>query len=234
VTTAAGVDEELSQVLADMVTDLLDKPRARGWIHLISAGTAAVAGPALVSVAAITSSPMAGWATLIYATTIVAMFSISAAYHRVQWRSRGAEKWMKRIDHSMIFIFIAGCYTPIALLALPPRIGMQVLMIVYAGAAAGVTMKMLWPSAPRRVGVPLYLLLGYVAIWFARPLLDGTGLVALVLLVAGAVLYSVGAVLFGFSWPNPWPRTFGYHEFFHLLTVAAAACHYVAIWMVVR
>ena len=105
-TTAAGVDEELSQVLADMVTDLLDKPRARGWIHLISAGTAAVAGPALVSVAAITSSPMAGWATLTYATTIVAMFSISAAYHRVKWRSRGAEKWMKRIDHSMIFIFI--------------------------------------------------------------------------------------------------------------------------------
>jgi len=234
VTTAAGVDEELPDVLADMVTDLLDKPRARGWIHLISAGTAAVAGPALVSVAAITSSPMAGWATLIYATTIVAMFSISAAYHRVKWRSRGAEKWMKRIDHSMIFIFIAGCYTPIALLALPPRIGMQVLMIVYAGAAAGVTMKMLWPSAPRRVGVPLYLLLGYVAIWFGRPLLDGAGVVALVLLVAGAVLYNVGAVLYVFSWPNPWPRTFGYHEFFHLLTAAAAACHYVAIWMVVR
>jgi hemolysin III len=228
------VDEHLPQVLADMVTDILDKPRARGWIHLFSAITAVVAGALLVSVAAIKSSPMAGWATLIYATTIVAMFSISAVYHRVQWRSPGAEKWMKRADHSMIFIFIAGCYTPIALLAMPPRTGMQVLTIVYAGAAAGVTLKMLWPSAPRRVGVPLYLLLGYVAIWFARTLLDGAGLVALLLLVAGAVLYNVGAILYGFSWPNPWPRTFGYHEFFHVLTVAAAACHYVAIWMLVR
>lgn len=111
---------------------------------------------------------------------------------------------------------------------------MQVLMIVYAGAVAGVTLKMLWPSAPRRVGVPLYLLLGYVAIWFARTLLEGAGLVALVLLVVGAVLYNVGAILYGFSWPNPWPRTFGYHEFFHVLTVAAAACHYVAIWIIVR
>jgi hemolysin III len=234
VIAAAGVDEDLPQVLAEIVTDLLGKPRARGWIHLFSAATAVVAGAALVSVAAITSSPMAGWATLTYATTIVAMFSISAVYHRVKWRSAAAQKWMKRIDHSMIFIFIAGCYTPIALLAMPPRIGPQVLMIVYAGAAAGVMLKMLWPSAPRRVGVPLYLLLGYVAIWFARPLLEGVGPVALVLLVAGAVLYNVGAILYGFSWPNPWPRTFGYHEFFHLLTAAAAACHYVAIWMVVR
>jgi hemolysin III len=233
VTTAARVDGDLPQVLAGIVTDLLDKPRARGWIHLVSAATAVVAGALLVSVAATKSSPMAGWATLVYATTIVAMFSVSAVYHRVQWRSRGAEKWMKRVDHSMIFIFIAGCYTPIALLAMPPRIGMQVLLIVYAGAAAGVTLKMLWPSAPRRVGVPLYLLLGYAAIWFAGTLFDGVGVIALVLLVAGAVLYNVGAVLFGFSWPNPWPRTFGYHEFFHALTVAAAACHYVAIWMVV-
>ncbi len=214
--------------------DLLDKPRARGWIHLFSAATAVVAGAALVSVAATKASATAGWATLIYTATIVAMFSISAVYHRVRWRSRGAEKWMKRVDHSMIFVFIAGCYTPIALLAMPPRTGVQVLMIVYAGAAAGVTFKMLWPSAPRRVGVSLYLLLGYVAIWFARTLLDGAGVVALVLLVAGAVLYNVGAILYGFSWPNPWPRTFGYHEFFHVLTVAAAACHYVAIWMVVR
>jgi len=227
---APTVDGGLPQVLAE----LLDKPRARGWVHVFSAVTAVVAGTALVSVAAIKSSPTAGWATLIYATTIVAMFSISAVYHRVQWQSHGAEKWMKRVDHSMIFIFIAGCYTPIALLAMPQRIGIQVLTIVYAGAAAGVTLKMLWPSAPRRVGVPLYLLLGYVAIWFARTLLDGAGPVALLLLVAGAVLYNVGAILYGFSWPNPWPRTFGYHEFFHVLTVAAAACHYVAIWMLVR
>ncbi len=221
------------QVVADTVDDLLGMPRARGWIHLCSAATAVVAGAVLVSVAAIEASPKAGLAALVYAATIVAMFSVSAAYHRVQWRSSRAHKWMKRVDHSMIFIFIAGCYTPIALLAMPPRIGMQVLTVVYAGAAAGVALKMLWPSAPRRVGVPLYLVLGYVAIWFVGPLLDGAGVVVVVLLVAGAVLYNVGAIFYGFSWPNPWPRTFGYHEFFHAFTVAAATCHYIAIWVLV-
>jgi hemolysin III len=233
----ASVYDELPQlvpqVVADAVDDLLGRPRARGWIHLCSAATAVVAGAVLVSVAAIEASPKAGWAALIYAATIVAMFSVSAVYHRVHWRSPTAHKWMKRADHSMIFVFIAGCYTPIALLAMPPRIGMQVLTLVYAGAAIGVALKMLWPSAPRRVGVPLYLALGYVAIWFVGPLLDGAGLAVVVLLVAGAVLYNVGAIFYGFSWPNPWPRTFGYHEFFHAFTVAAATCHYIAIWALV-
>ena len=157
------------------------------------------AGAALVSVAVIEASPMAGWATLIYTATIVAMFSVSAAYHRVHWRSRSAQKWMKRADHSLIFIFIAGSYTPFALLAMPPRTGTEVLTMVWVGAAAGVALKMLWPSAPRRVGVPLYLLLGWIAIWFAGTLLDGAGVVAVVLLVAGGVLYNVGAVLYGFG-----------------------------------
>ena len=230
---ATRVDDDLPQVVADTVTDLLGKPRARGWIHLFSAATAMVAGAALVSVAVIEASPMAGWATLIYTATIVAMFSVSAAYHRVHWRSRSAQKWMKRADHSLIFIFIAGSYTPFALLAMPPRTGTEVLTMVWVGAAAGVALKMLWPSAPRRVGVPLYLLLGWIAIWFAGTLLDGAGVVAVALLVAGGVLYNVGAVLYGFGWPNPWPQTFGYHEFFHAFTAAAAVCHYTAIWVVV-
>jgi hemolysin III len=229
------LDQDLPRAIADVVTEILDKPSARGWIHLVSAGMAVVAGAALVSVAAIKTSGTfgtAGWATLIYSATIVAMFSVSAAYHRVHWRSRGAEKWMKRADHSMIFIFIAGTYTPFALLAMPQRTGMQMLTIVCVGAAAGVALKVLWPLAPRRVGVPLYLVLGYVAICFFGTLLDGAGVVAVALLVAGAVLYNVGAVLFSFGWPNPWPRMFGYHEIFHALTVAAAACHYAAVWVI--
>ncbi len=215
------------------VADLCGRPRARGWIHLFSAATAMVAGAVLVAVAAINASPLAGWATLIYAATIVAMFTVSAAYHRVHWRSPSAHKWMMRADHSMIFVFIAGCYTPIALLTMPPRIGMQVLTVVYAGAAVGVALKMLWPSAPRRICLPLYLLLGYVAIWFARTLVDGAGVVVVALLVAGGVLYSIGTIFYGFGWPNPWPNTFGFHEFFHAFTVAAATCHYIAIWVVV-
>ncbi len=119
----APVVDDLPQGLADTVADLIGRPRARGWIHLCSAVTATVGGLALVSVAAIASSPRAILATLIYTVTIVAMFSVSAIYHRKHWHNPVALKWMKRLDHSAIFIFIAGSYTPFALLAMPPRTG---------------------------------------------------------------------------------------------------------------
>ena len=231
-TPYVGVDEH-AQVLADTVSNFLGKPRARGWIHLCSAVTAIVAGVALVSVAWIAASPKAGWATLIYTAAIVAMFSVSATYHRVHWRSPTAQMWMKRADHSLIFIFIAGSYTPIALLAMPPRTGTQVLTVVCTGAAAGVALKMLWPSAPRWLSVPLYLLLGWAAIWFTGTLLDSAGVAVVALLAAEGVLYNIGAIFYGLCWPNPWPQTFGYHEFFHAFTAAAAICHYIAIWVVV-
>jgi hemolysin III len=231
-TPYVGVDEH-AQVLADTVTNFLGKPRARGWIHLCSAVTAIVAGVALVSVAWIAASPKAGWATLIYTAAIVAMFSVSATYHRVHWRSLTAQMWMKRADHSLIFIFIAGSYTPIALLAMPPRTGTQVLTVVCTGAAAGVALKMLWPSAPRWLSVSLYLLLGWAAIWFTGTLLDSAGVAVVALLAAEGVLYNIGAIFYGLCWPNPWPQTFGYHEFFHAFTAAAAICHYIAIWVVV-
>jgi hemolysin III len=228
-----GVDDDLPQVLADTVTDFLGRPKARGWIHFCSAVAAIVAGVALVSAAWIFSSSEAVLAASIYTATIVAMFSFSALYHRVHWQSPTTLKWMKRIDHSLIFVFIAGSFTPFCMLAMPPQTGNEVLVMVWGGAAAGVALKMWWPSAPRWVGVPLYLLLGYTAIWFASTLLAGAGLTAVVLLATGGVLYNIGAVLYGVRWPNPWPRTFGYHEFFHAFTAAAAICHYIAIWFVV-
>ncbi|MDT5287868.1 MAG: hemolysin [Mycobacterium sp.] len=228
-----GADDDLPQVLADTVTDFLGRPRARGWIHFCSAAAAIVAGMALVSAAWVASSTEAVLAAVIYTATIVAMFSFSALYHRVHWKSPTTLKWMKRIDHSLIFVFIAGSFTPFCMLAMPPQTGNEVLIMVWGGAAAGVALKMLWPSAPRWVGVPLYLLLGYTAIWFAGTLLDGAGVAAVVLLAAGGVLYNIGAVFYGIRWPNPWPRTFGYHEFFHAFTAAAAICHYIAIWFVV-
>jgi hemolysin III len=226
-------DDDLPQVLGDTVTDLLHAPRARGLIHLVCAAIAIVAGAVLVPVAWLDASPKAGWATLFYTATIVGMFSVSAVYHRVRWDSPATRKWMKRADHSMIFVFIAGSYTPIALLAMPARTATLVLTIVYCGAAAGVALKMFWPSSPRWLGVPLYLVLGYAAIWFAPTLLAGGGPTVVALLVAGGVLYNIGAVLYGVRWPNPWPQTFGYHEFFHAFTAAAAICHYAAIWVLV-
>ncbi len=227
------VIDDLPQGLADTVAELIGRPRARGWIHLCSAVIATVGGFALVLVAGMSSSPKVLLATLTYTVTIVAMFSVSAIYHRRHWHSPAALKWMKRLDHSVIFVFIAGSYTPFALLAMPPRTAAEVLVIVWTGAAAGVALKMLWPSAPRWVGVPLYLLLGWVAIWFAGALLDGAGPVVVILLVLGGVLYNVGAIFYGLRWPNPWPHTFGYHEFFHAFTAAAAISHYIAVWFVV-
>ncbi|MDT5107244.1 MAG: hemolysin [Mycobacterium sp.] len=225
--------EDLPEAFVDGVTQFLGRPRARGWIHLYSAFVAVIAGAALVSVSWTVESTRAGLATLLYTFTIVAMFAVSATYHRVMWKSVTARKWMKRLDHSMIFVFIAGSYTPFALLALPSQQGMVLFWIVWAGAIAGVLLKMFWPSAPALVGVPLYLLLGWVAAFFIVPIMHGAGVAALVLLIVGGALYSIGGVLYGLKWPNPWPTTFGHHEFFHACTAVAAICHYIAMWFAV-
>ena len=225
--------EDFPEAIAEGVSQFLGKPRARGWIHLYSAIVAVIAGAALVSVSWTVGSTRAGIATLIYTCTIVAMFTVSATYHLVHCTSRRAHTWMKRLDHSMIFVFIAGSYTPFALLALPETDGWVLFWIVWGGALAGVLLKMFWPSAPSWVGVPLYLLLGWVAAWFIGPITHGAGVAALVLLIVGGVLYSVGGVLYALKWPNPWPTTFGHHEFFHACTAVAAICHYIAMWFAV-
>ncbi|KDF01203.1 membrane protein [Mycolicibacterium aromaticivorans JS19b1 = JCM 16368] len=217
----------------ETIADVLGTPRVRGWIHLSSAVVAIIASAALMRAAFAAASPNAGWVTAIYTTTVVAMFGVSATYHLVRWRSPRTLTWMKRADHSMIFVFIVGTYFPVAVLAMPQQTATRVLTIVCVAAAVGIALKMLWPSAPRWIGVPLYLMLGYAAIAFARTILDGAGLTVVGLLVAGGVLYNIGAVLYGLRWPNPWPASFGYHEFFHAFTAAAATCHYVAIWLIV-
>ncbi|BBY62789.1 PAQR family membrane homeostasis protein TrhA [Mycolicibacterium helvum] len=225
--------EDFPEAVVDAAVEFFGKPRLRGWIHVYAAVIAAIAGAALVSVSWSVESTRAGISTLIYTVTIVAMFAVSGTYHRVNWTSASARKWMKRADHSMIFIFIAGSYTPFAMLALPERSGVVLLAIVWGGALAGVLLKMFWPSAPRWVGVPLYLLLGWVAAWFIVPIMNGAGVAALVLLIVGGALYSIGGVLYALKWPNPWPTTFGHHEFFHACTAVAAICHYIAMWFAV-
>ncbi len=209
----------------------LVKPRMRGWIHTWAAGVAVLAVIALVATAT-TVSETAVVATLVYGLTICALFGISATYHRITWTTVRARFRMKRADHSMIFLFIAGTYTPFALLALPERTGRILLTVVWAGALGGVALKVLWPQAPRWVGVPLYLLLGWAVVPVGGQLYRSAGPVAVSLLVAGGLAYSVGAILYATRWPNPWPTTFGHHEFFHAATVLAALCHYVAVWLI--
>ncbi|EUA29833.1 hemolysin-III related family protein [Mycobacterium xenopi 4042] len=155
--------------------NVLVKPRFRGWIHVHSAVVAIVAGATLVAVSWPLAGTAAGLATLTYTAAIVAMFAVSATYHRIHWNSVTARIWMRRLDHSMIFVFIAGSYTPFAVCAMPTREGQLVLWMVWGGALAGIVLKMCWPTAPRWVGVPLYLMLSWVAIWFIGPILHGAG-----------------------------------------------------------
>lgn len=139
---------------------------------------------------------------------------------------------MRRLDHSMIFVFIAGTYTPVSAMALPDPTRTVVLAVVWAGALGGVALQLAWPGAPRWVGVPVYLALGWVAVFVLPDLLHHVGVAALVLILVGGALYTAGAVCYAIKRPNPWPDTFGFHEFFHAATVLAAVCHYVAIWFV--
>ncbi|HUQ60953.1 PAQR family membrane homeostasis protein TrhA [Lentzea sp.] len=207
------------------------RPRLRGWLHLWSFVASVATGAALIAAAASTVSAKAALATSVYGITVLGLFGVSALYHRVTWQSERVRTWMKRLDHSMIFVFIAGTYTPFALLAMNPGTGRVVLTVVWIGALLGVTLKLAWPHAPRWLGVPIYIALGWVAIFVLPELLHHAGVAALVLLLVGGALYTVGAIFYATRWPNPWPQVFGYHEFFHAATVVAAICHYIAIWL---
>jgi hemolysin III len=206
------------------------RPRLRGHIHFWSFFAAIGGAAALISLAASTVSAKAALATSVYGLTVLGLFGVSALYHRRVWSPK-AYKWMKRADHSMIFLFIAGTYTPFALLAMSQRTGYLVLAVVWGGAIGGVALKMLWPHAPRWLGVPIYIALGWVAVFVFPELAAHAGIAAVVLLGVGGLFYTVGAVFYASRWPNHWPKTFGYHEFFHACTVLAAASHYVAIWL---
>jgi hemolysin III len=207
------------------------KPRMRGVIHYWSFLVSVATGAALISLAAATVSAKAAVATSIYGVTVLAMFGVSALYHRRWWTSLRVRAWMKRLDHSMIFLFIAGTYTPFMLLAMPPASGYVVLTIVWSGALLGVALKLFWPHAPRWLGTPIYIALGWVAVFILPDLLHHAGVAALVLLLVGGLFYTLGAIFYATRWPNPWPRVFGHHEFFHAATVLAALSHYIAIWL---
>ncbi len=206
------------------------RPRLRGHIHFWSFFGALAAAAALISLAASTVSPLAALSTSVYGLTVLGLFGVSALYHRRLWSPR-AYKWMKRADHSMIFLFIAGTYTPFTLLAMSKPTGYIILGIVWGGAILGVALKMLWPNAPRWLGVPIYIALGWVAVFVLPELARHAGVAALVLLCVGGLFYTLGAVFYGIKWPNHWPDTFGYHEYFHACTVLAAVSHYIAIWL---
>ncbi|MEJ3743434.1 hemolysin III family protein [Actinomycetes bacterium KLBMP 9797] len=208
----------------------LGKPRMRGLLHAYAFFVAAVCGAVLSSIAATRPGAGAVVSCVIYSLTVCGLFGTSALYHRRVWSPRGFQI-MRRLDHSMIFIFIAGTYTPFCLLLLPGRTATVLLVIVWTGALGGVGMKLIWPHGPRWASAPFYIGLGWVAVAVLPDIQRHGGTAALVLLVAGGVGYTVGAIFYALRRPNPWPTVFGHHEFFHASTLVAAICHHVAIYL---
>ena len=202
------------------------KPRLRGVIHEHAFFIALVAGGLLVGLA---PSARARGAALVYALSLCGLLGTSALYHRVDWRSVRARMWMRRADHSMIFLLVAGTYTPFAVLVLHGTLGRTILWVVWAGALGGILLSVAWPSAPRPLVAAVYVALGWVAIAAMPQIAQRAGWGALALLGAGGVLYTAGAVIYALRRPDPRPLVFGYHEVFHVLVVIAAAAHYAAV-----
>jgi hemolysin III len=201
----------------------------RGWLHAYAFFVAAACGVVLVSLAATHPGLGPVVSCAVYALTVCGLFGVSALYHRRVWTPRRYQI-MRRLDHSMIFVFIAGTYTPFCVLLLSEATATALLAVVWGGAIAGVALKLVWPHAPRWLSAPLYLGLGWVAVAVLPDILDRGGVTALVLLVAGGVAYSAGAFAYALRRPNPWPTVFGHHEVFHACTLVAALCHHIAIY----
>jgi hemolysin III len=203
------------------------KPTWRGWIHAVTAPVAAVAGLVLVALA---DGPEARWACVVFALTSILLFGNSALYHRVNWSPR-VKLALKRVDHANIFLLIAGTYTPLSLLALPPGRGIVLLCVVWAGALLGVAFRVFWIGAPRWLYVALYLVLGWAAVAYFVPLFRADAAM-MVLVAVGGLLYTGGAIVYGMKRPNPFPGRFGFHEIFHTCTVLAFLCHWTATLLI--
>jgi hemolysin III len=201
------------------------KPRLRGVLHQYAFFVSVPCGVALILAA---SAGRARLAAVIYAGAVSALLGTSALYHRVTWRP-AARRWMRRLDHSMIFVLIAGTYTPVALLVLKGSLADVILIVLWAGAVGGVLFKLLWIDAPKWVLATVYIVLGLVSAAVLGQLPAAIGWLAVAGLVSGGVLYTVGAVVYASGRPNPVPAVFGYHEVFHVLVIAAAALHYAVI-----
>jgi hemolysin III len=204
----------------------MPKPRLRGVSHQWAFYFSLVAGLALV-IAAPGGRPTL--AAAIYAVSVAALFGTSALYHRVTWASQNARRWMRRLDHSMIFLLIAGTYTPFALLVLDGTLAVVILAVVWAGALGGIVLKLVWIDAPKPLVAMLYVMLGWVALAVFPELLDGLGVTSTALVAGGGILYTAGAIVYALGRPNPAPTVFGYHEIFHALVIAAAALQYAVI-----
>lgn len=206
------------------------RPRLRGVFHFWAFFGSIVAGIVLVSLA---DGVRARLAALVYVVALAAMFGASALYHRYPFRSAGRRAWARRLDHSTIFIFIAGTNTPFALLRFEGETPTIVLAAVWGGTVLGLILNLAWIDAPKWLTALAYLSVGWVAVIAAPQLFSHVGVAGSVLIIVGGALYTLGAVIYAFRWPNPFPATLGFHEVFHALVVAAAVTQFASVTLVV-
>ncbi|MBO1751935.1 hemolysin III family protein [Actinotalea sp. BY-33] len=209
---------------AEAIADAV-KPRLRGWIH---AGVAPVVLVAAVVLVLVSPTRDAVMANTVFGVSAILLFGTSAVYHRGTWSPR-VTGVLRRLDHTNIFLIIAGTYTPLAVLLLPGSTSSTLLLVVWAGALAGLLARVFWLGAPRWFYVPVYIALGWVAVWFLPDFWDLGGPAVVWLVAAGGLAYTVGAVVYATKRPNPSPRWFGFHEIFHVLTVVGFGCHFAAV-----
>lgn len=212
------------------MTDVDLRPRLRGVFHQYAFFVAAAAGVVLVVLADGTAARLSAW---VYAAALASMFGASALYHRVTWRSTRVRAWMRRLDHSAIFLLIAGTYTPFAVVAFEGLLADAILVTVWAGAAAGLVLNLVWIHAPKWVAAIVYIALGWVGVVTLPQMWENAGVPATILVLVGGAFYTAGAIVYATQRPNPQPAVFGYHEIFHLLVVGAAAAQFVSVATVV-
>jgi hemolysin III len=214
-----------SPLLATPLPEVWVKPLLRGVLHQYAFFISLASGTLLVLLATTTKASVAA---ALYAASVSALFGVSALYHRITWTTP-ARRRMRRLDHAMIFVLIAGTYTPVGLLVLQGRLATVVLAVVWGGAAAGIVLELVWTKAPRWLGGTVYLALGWVAVVAMPQLFARLGITGGLLIVAGGLVYSAGAAVYALRRPDPVPAVFGYHEVFHLLVIAGVAAHFLAI-----
>ena len=209
------------------VAQELAVPRLRGVFHMWAFYASLAVGAVLVSVAPAGRGTLAA---VVYAASIAALFGVSALYHRVKWSSPARRLWMRRLDHTMIFVSIAGSYTPYTLLVLDGPLATAILLAVWGGALGGAAMKLLWIDAPNGVVTVTYLVLAWCGAVVAFPsLVEALAPATIALMIGGGVVSTVGALIFALQRPDPIPDVFGFHELFHLLSVAGVAMQYAAV-----
>lgn len=215
------------------VADRGERPLTRGWGHLFAAIASVIASTVLITFAWMSISWDQALAVTGYGVGVVGLFGVSALYHRWPWPTARAVRWCRRADHATIAVFIAATYTPLCAIVLEPVQAAWMLGIAWVGAIMGVILNLVWIDHPRWLDVVVYLTLGWLVLPLIPTLWTEAGPAVVWLLFAGGVIYSVGALAYGFKWPGRNARWYGYHEHFHTATIAAAVVHMVAVWMVV-